>query len=275
MMKMSIKWTLSIAAASLLVVGCGGGDSGSTVAPPNPGGSTGGAMPGGAGAGPGASTPTGQGGLNLEAIAKELKNKEFDPEAVKTRAGVPVVRTADADLALIKGLAASKGFVARTDPFALLPAEAVFERAQRREKIFADTSGFPALFVEPEPKVEEDEILDPPPTNFRLSGIMQSNGIAALMTDGAGRSYTIRPGFQVPNTEWVVVTLDHDRAVLQRKSNKRPKTWVVRLQGAGENENLPASGGAGNNPSGFPGSGGPGRPGGPPGVPGGTRGEDF
>lgn len=272
MMKTSMKWTLSIAVASMLVVGCGGGDSGGGGAQaPSP--EVGGGAGPMAGGGAGTTTPTGQGGLNLQAIAKELKDKQFDPESVTTRAGVPVTRDTDPDLSKIKGLAAAKVFGARTDPFALLPAETVYERAQRREKIFADTSGFPALFVEPEPKVDEDEILDPPPTNFRLSGIMQSNGITALMTDGAGRSYTIRPGFQVPNTEWVVVTLDHDRAVLQRKSNRRPKTWVVRLQGAGENESLPGSAAGDGGGAAFPG-GGAGRPGGPPGNPGAGRGAD-
>jgi len=261
----SWKWAFSVVALGVALVGCGGGDSGGGDTKPSVQPDAGGLTPGPGPGGPtmGGTPTVGAAGatVDLKSVAKNLK---IDEATLKVPAGMGAAVEDDPGSTKLRSYAMAKAFGHRHDPFALQPSEKMFEGSQRRDKLVGELSGFPVLFQEPEEKPDESEIIDPPPSNFRLSGVMQANGIVGLMTDGQGHSYTIRPGFQVPNTEWVVVSLDQDHAVLRRKSNKRPREWYVRLQGAGEGENLPTTGG--NNNGGNPfGQGG--RPGGAPAGP--------
>jgi hypothetical protein len=59
----------------------------------------------------------------------------------------------------------------------------------------------------------------------------------------------IRPGMQIPNSPWKVISINEDEAVLRRSGNKRPKEIVVRLQGP----IAPGSSGGFGAPTGNPG----------------------
>lgn len=145
-----------------------------------------------------------------------------------------------------------KIFVIRSDPFALSAIEANFDRAQSAESLLMamdwdtpttlslDTEGGgPRIIVEPVPQ-------------WRLSGIIIANGVLGILEMGVGGdTIQIRPGTKIPGTEWTVVSIDSERAILRREGNKRPLEFAVNLQGP-----LPGSipyvggGGAGDDPRG-------------------------
>lgn len=248
----------ALAVFGLSLAGCGGGDSGSTAppaTPPNPG----------AGITPGAPTgvATGPGDLTaLDQLTKGIKGAKI---TVAT-AGWPVAQDQDPENKGLKLLASTMGFRSRQDPFALLTAEKAFENSQRREKLFGETPTFGTYFVTPPEVTPEEEIVEAPPAGWRLAGIVQGNGVSAIMTNGTFPALDIKPGSVIPGTEWVVASIDGEKAILKRRSKKRPREWVVRLEGSLDGGN--------NNNSGGGDGGGPSRPGGPggPGAPGGDGG---
>jgi hypothetical protein len=109
--------------------------------------------------------------------------------------------------------------------------------------------------------------LEPPPAGWRLAGVMTGNGISAIMTNGTFPALDIRPGSQIPGTEWYVVSIDAEKAVLRRTNNKRPREWVVRLQGAFDFQQPAQDGGQQGSPT-------PPRDGGAPPPPGGGGRDD-
>ena len=72
-------------------------------------------------------------------------------------------------------------------------------------------------------------IIEPVP-RWRLAGVVVGNGVIALLDTGS-KVYDVRPGSVVPGTEWRVESIDQERAVLVRDSNKEPKRFEVGLQG--------------------------------------------
>ena len=246
----------SLATFTLALAGCGGGDSGSTTPPATPPGP-------GVGITPTTATPgaaTGPGDLTaLDQLTKGVKGAKI---TVAT-AGWPVAQDQDPENKNLKLLATNMGFRSRVNPFALLTAEKAFENAQRREKLFGETPSFGTYFVTPPEVTPEEEVVEAPPAGWRLAGIMQGNGISAIMTNGTFPALDIKPGSVIPGTEWVVASIDNEKAILKRRSKKRPREWVVRLEGS-------LDGGTNNNSGGGNG-GGPGRPGGQ-GAPGGDGG---
>jgi hypothetical protein len=86
------------------------------------------------------------------------------------------------------------------------------------------------------------------------------DSVLALIDMGNGTTELIRPGQRIPGSEWTVVSIDEEKAILRRGGNRLPRQVTVRLE-------LPPPGfGGGGNTGGFP--GGPTGPGGPPGGPG-------
>ncbi len=176
-------------------------------------------------------------------------------------AGVPVTITQDPNL--IKSLVAIKGFSYRSEPFALLPVEASFERSQASER-FVQQNNWSVQF---EPPVERDPSLDDqeePQPYRRLAGIIVGDTVMAILIMEDGHAEIIRPGMMIPNTEWRVISIDEEKAVLRRAGNRRPRTITIPLEG-----DLRGAGGAaprgGANPGGGTG-------GGPVGGDGGERG---
>lgn len=162
--------------------------------------------------------------------------------------------------------------VARSDlsrnrnPFGLLPAERAFDQQQLADRLIFDVGGFGQFFqdVSVEP---EQTVVEPTPL-WRLAGIVIGEGVVALLDTGT-QIFDVRPGSRIPNTDWQVVSIDEERAVLRRtRDNVLPREFVVNLQG-------PLSGGGMGPGPGAGGPGGPGGPGGRPGGPGGPGGGGF
>jgi hypothetical protein len=163
----------------------------------------------------------------------------------------------------------------RPDPFSLEPPEQQYEIKQTNARIFATTGAFfPSLFV---PKQEQVQIEYTEPQPYRrLAGVLVGDSVMAIIDMGDGRPMeVIRPGMQIPNSPWRVISIDEEKAVLKRSGNVKPKEIVVRLETPGfSRPSAPAGGnaaaprGAGNNAN----PGGAGRRGAGAGAPGRGRG---
>lgn len=181
-------------------------------------------------------------------------------------AGIIVARPEDPQFDRTKKLATSVAFGARTDPFALLSAEKVYERDQIAARVVSETGNFALLYTPPPPPPDERTLLEPQPYR-RLAGVILGDGVVALIEMEDGRVYDVRPGQKVGNTEWVVASIDTEKAVLRRAGNKLPKSIVVRLEsrpadfGGGGGGGTGGGAGGGGNIGGGGGDGGVGRPG--------------
>jgi hypothetical protein len=181
----------------------------------------------------------------------------FDP---KVEAGVPVAQSVDTtEVPKLVAMNQSQ-FSARSDPFSLMPAEKKFDMAQLSERVFSETGGFGTYFdttdsvnVKPLPVVEAQPYR-------RLSGVVIADAVLAIIEVEGQEPQIIRPGQMIPNTEWRVISIDEEKAVLRRAGNRLPRQVTVKL------ESPPAQFGGGGNAGAGPGFGGPsgaGRPGGP------------
>ena len=177
---------------------------------------------------------------------------EFKLEA---DAGVRVDPKVDPTFNLIKEQIAVKNFGGRTDPFALLAIERAFDRSQQAERLVGDVG----WTVEFEPKVEEPIVVPEEPQPYRrLCGVLIGNSVWALIVMEDGKVHMVRPGQQIPGSEWKVESIDQEQAVLVRDPNKRPSRIVVRLEvdptgGAGAPAGGGNTGGAGPGRGGRPG----------------------
>jgi len=240
---------LPLLVLSLALAGCGGGssDTGGDSTPPTTASSSGNAA-------------------DVAALMKSVP------------AGVPVTQSTDATMfpALVKTLGPKYG--RRPDPFALTTNERYFETNQAGERTFS-TIGF-TIQVQPKEEPGQAALVAPEPQPYRrLAGIVVGDSVLAIIDMGDGRTEIIRPGQKIPNSEWTVVSIDSEKAVLRRGGNVLPKEIIVRLESppagmGGTTSTTPPAGqppyGAGG-PPGYPG-GPPGYPGGPPGYPGGRGG---
>lgn len=143
-------------------------------------------------------------------------------------------------------IAQKRAFVTRADAFALLPIERMFDRQQSAARLVSEGGGFVNMFTTPEEAVVTVAVTEPLP-NWRLSGVVIGDGVAALL-DMGNTVVDIRPGQKVPDTEWVVVSIDPERAVLRRDNGKIPKYFVVPLSSANE-ANTPQGGGGNVDPN--------------------------
>lgn len=138
----------------------------------------------------------------------------------------------------------AKVFAARSNPFVLTGLQMKFDRSQSTARILGDIGGWSNATIEvPE---DRDRVVPIEPQPFRrLSGIIVGQSVMGLIDMGDGKEQIIRPGMQIPGTEWTVVAIDGDRAILRRPGNKLPHEISVPLQGR-----LPGGGGAPANPGG-------------------------
>ena len=178
----------------------------------------------------------------------------YSPKSVD--AGVPVDRSTDSKphAALV---AASARFGYRSDPFSLTKEEQAYDHQQESERVITSMGGFTVDFQQKE-EVTEEVIPEEAQPYRRLAGIVVGDSVLAIIDMGNGRPVEIiRPGMKIPDTEWTVVSIDQDKAVLHRDGPNRPHTVTVRLEsppaGVGG-----ATGFAGGNQFGGPGTGRPG-----------------
>ncbi|MBN9500394.1 MAG: hypothetical protein BGO01_03440 [Armatimonadetes bacterium 55-13] len=204
----------------------------------------------------------------LEAVTITLPNEKFDANVDAGDQVQPGDLTLVAELKNRNSGNHGQSFASRTDPFALMAEEKAFEVSQSSERLLAD-SGFSFDYEEPEQK-DDTPVLEPQ-VYRRLAGVIVGESVLALIDMGDGRPLEIiRPGQRIPNSEWTVVSIDDEKAILRRNGNKLPRQIVVRLESPPFNPNQGggAPGGPNGGPGGAPGRGAPGRPGmGGPGGP--------
>jgi hypothetical protein len=153
----------------------------------------------------------------------------------------------------------------RSDPFSLKASERTFETFQNTERIVGEMGSWTVMFTPPVEKDPLAGVITEPQPYRRLSGIIVGDSVYAILDEGDGTPEIIRPGMRIPNSEWTVVSIDEEKAVLRRSGNKLPKQIIVRLESPPGG--VPSMGGGqpggqpGGPPGGFPG----GMPGGPPG----------
>lgn len=199
-----------------------------------------------------------------EPTGAPFKTVAYAPTA---EAGIGITGpTPDPDRGLFKGLIAKRSPYfgkSRLDPFSLTQLEVAFDQQQEAERAFAQAGGF-SLRAEIRDDVEQPPVFEPQPQR-RLSGVVIGDSVLAILEgQDLPEPLIIRPGMRLPNSDWTVVSIDQEKAVLRRSGNVLPKEVTVRLEVAPPTLfGAPAGGG-------FP--GGPGAPGGPPGGFGGPPG---
>ncbi len=149
---------------------------------------------------------------------------KFDAEAGLE----PTIVTGD-EANMVK-LASRYDFGHRGDPFRMLQAERSYDSEQLSERVIADAGGFVSFYATPDPGAGAGpaEVVEPLPL-WRLSGVLLSDGVGALLDMGS-QTILVRPGMKIEGTDWTVVSIDTDSAVLKR-SGKSPGKFTVPLQG--------------------------------------------
>lgn len=197
--------------------------------------------------------------------------KPYTPTAL---AGLPVAVSTDPK-ALDALIARSARFGRRSDPFLLLQNEVQFERSQTAERLFADQGSFNLEYQPPvAPNPGESGVVIEAQPYRRLSGIVIGDAVVGILETQGQDAILIRPGQFIPGTDWRVVLINEDRAVLRRAGNRLPKEVTVNLElpppgfgpsGGGRTGRPQGDGSGGAAPSGTsrsPGAGAAGTPGG-------------
>ena len=180
----------------------------------------------------GACAAVGLGGCAVTPVADVPPAKTFHgpPQkipSVEVTAGTPV-RQGDNSM-IIADYKAFK-VTARPDPFALRPFEQEHEAKENNERIFATTGSFFGPLFVPKPESVQVERVEPQPFR-RLAGVLVGDSVIAIIDMGDGSPMqVIRPGMQIPNSPWRVVSIDSDKAILRRSGFVKPTEVVVRLQ---------------------------------------------
>lgn len=262
-------WTLSAAAAAILLSGCA--PSFGSISAPSAGTLTEAQAP--------ALKVAADAGIPLEAPVATAAAAPAAP-ATPGAPGTPATTAAagaGSGRPDIFAIAKAMSFGARSNPFALLGGEVSFDRMQTAARIIDETGGFRSDY-DPQPDVQEDAVKEQVEVpNWRLAGVIVGDAVVALLDTGS-RVVEIRPGSPVPETEWVCIAVDTETAVLRHRRDVQPKEVTIflaaQLFGApGVGGQGGVGGGLGDAAGGAGGPGGPpGGPGGPPGGPGGRRG---
>jgi len=150
-----------------------------------------------------------------------------DYKPLNVDAGIPVDRSTD-DKPYKALVASSSKYGFRPDPFALTSAEAAYDHQQNAERVLSTMGGFTTEYQLPEETAVQVTPEEPQPYR-RLAGIIVGDSVLAILDTGSGIQI-IRPGMKIPNTEWTVVSIDQDKAVLHRDGDIRPHTVTVRLE---------------------------------------------
>jgi len=110
----------------------------------------------------------------------------------------------------------------------LTSSEQKFEEAQAAERLLTSTGSWQLDYEEPEDKDKNVRYQAQPPR--RLMGIVIGDAVYAVIDMGDGRGRIIHPGMQVPDSEWYVVSIDEEKAILRRGGDVFPKEVTVKLQ---------------------------------------------
>ena len=174
--------------------------------------------------------------------------------------------TKDVSKSLVENTIRWKGLInssskwgSRGNPFSLSKDEIAFDQAQAAEKIVIDGGNFGSLYELTESKLPGEGVQVEPQPYRRLSGILIGDSVLAILEEG-GKSTIVRPGMMIPDTNWRVVSIDKDKAILRREGPQLPHEVEVRLEvGMPGFTNTGNQGGGGTPPPGRGGkNGGPG-----------------
>ena len=153
-----------------------------------------------------------------------------EPLVISAQAGVPVAQSADPKRFATLVASRAPGFgPGRKNPFALTQEEADYELQQTSERLLSTAGGFSLQYQLPPETDTALPFVEPQPYR-RLAGIVVGDSVLAIIDLGDGRTEIIRPGMKIPNTEWTVVSIDEDKAVLRRSGKALPKEIIVRLE---------------------------------------------
>lgn len=210
---------------------------------------------------------SGCGGQQYVEAAPPAPTVKKDPFRADVDAGIRV----DTGVIDVGALANNRNYGGtRNDPFSLLGAENRYEADQRAARLLSESGGFVLIA---DPPVETTEVVQPFEAQpyRRLSGVLIGDSVYAIIELENGQTAIIRPGSKIPNSEWTVVSIDAETAVLRREGNRRPHQIVVKLESPPANSGGGGGGrGAGGGaPGGGRRGGGPAGIGGEPGGPGG------
>jgi hypothetical protein len=201
--------------------------------------------------------------------AAPVKKYSYVPKA---EAGLGMVQ--DPDTGQLKKLylaSAAKYGPSRKDPFSLTKEETEFDTSQEGARAFTQL-GWEMDYV-PNDQTEPVPTIEVQPYR-RLSGVVVGDSVLAIIDMGEGQEpQIVRPGQRIPNSEWTVVSIDQEKAVLHRDGNILPHDVTVRLETPKPGTSEYNAGTPGATAPGFPGGGFPG--GGPGGFPGAGRGGRF
>ncbi len=168
-------------------------------------------------------------------------------------AGIPVTESTDPKPYL--RLVAASNYGHRSDPFALTSEEAAYDRQQNTERILSTMGSWKTEYVAPP---DEDKTVPPeePQPYRRLAGVVVGDSVLAIIDMGNGQTELIRPGMKIPNSEWTVVSINEDHAILHRGGDVAPHTISVRLESPPAGS-MGGGGSFGGPPAGGPPMGGP------------------
>ena len=171
-------------------------------------------------------------------------------------AGVPLA--ASVDTKKWDALVNAHAYASRPDPFALTVPEQKFDKSQFANRLF-DTQRFGQEY-DSIPEEVKPQITPEPQPYRRLAGIIVGDSILAIVEMGNGQpAQVVRPGQQIPGSEWRVISIDSEKAVLRREGNRAPHEVVVHLEGKPVSADAPPV--VNTNPNPIPG-GAPATPGG-------------
>lgn len=177
--------------------------------------------------------------------------KKVEPVVHTAEAGVLVAASSAAAEAEVRRQANEYLVASRPNPFFLLGPEMAFEKDQFAANMTA-SMGFYRMAGESKAQPVQPTFINEPQPPRRMAGVLIGESVSGLidMNDGTPGLKVIRPGTELKNAngqvEWVVQSIDEEKAILVRKdANRYPRRVVVRLQqdlGA----DAPEGGGAGN-----------------------------
>ena len=174
-------------------------------------------------------------GLPATTPAAPASNSPLAATAAKDKVTAPIIM-ADAGMPIKAGDAnkliktAVLTIPSRGNPFALTPTEESYEKSQLTANL-ANMGSFPMYYKAPTEVISTPEV-EPQPYR-RLAGILIGDSVTALIDMGDGRLQEIHPGEVIPGTEWEVMSIDSEKAVLRRvKSRKLPQEVIVHLESA-------------------------------------------
>ncbi len=162
-------------------------------------------------------------------------------------------------------------FASRRNPFAMFSEEAAFETGIRYRLILSKMPGYAREFQPPVPESPPElQPIEAQPYR-RLAGIYMGDTVQALVeVQGQPQTYLVSPGDRIGDTEWFVESIDSEKMILRRSSNRKPDRVVVWLESPPFRPGSQGGGGGGPSPGGTGGA-----PTGGGGLAGGSRGPSL